>query len=200
MIGFIIGTACLIGLIATLRRGRWGYGGGCGHHGWRRHHHHHGWGGGGGWGGPWERHEHGDLDRDRGPWARERDERWGGGGGFGRGPRNFILRRLSERLDATPGQEKVLAKAFDEMRDAIGKARSTVKSSRGDVAKAVRSDHFDAVHLGETFSKHDEAIDGVRKAFVGSMQQVHDVLDERQRRILAELIESGPFGFGGFRG
>ena len=185
MFGFIIGTVCLIGLIATLRRGRFGYGGGCGH-GYGRHGgwggHHHGWHRG--HGGGWEERGGGD-DRHS---ARE-----------GRGPKQFILRRVFERLDTTPGQEKVSAAAYDEMRDAVHTAKQGWKASRGDVAKAVRSESFDAVHLGEVFGKHDDAIDGVRKAFVGAMQKVHDALDERQRGILADLIESGPFG-GGFRG
>jgi hypothetical protein len=43
MIGFFIGTVCLMGLIAVVRRGRrWHHG--YGHHGWGHH------GGGGGWG------------------------------------------------------------------------------------------------------------------------------------------------------
>jgi hypothetical protein len=191
MFGFIIGTVCLIGLIATLRRGRFGYGGGCGH-GYGR------WGGGG-WGGGhgWHRGHHGH----HGAWEErggDMDERHSARSG--RGPKQFILRRIFERLDTTPGQEKVIAAAYDEIREAVHQAKQGWKASRGDVAKAVRSESFDAVHLGEVFGKHDDAIDGVRKAFVGAMQKVHDALDERQRSILAALIESGPFGGGGFGG
>ncbi len=93
----------------------------------------------------------------------------------------------------------MIAKAIDEVHEAMHAAKKQWKGSRSDIAKAVRGEHFDAVHLGETFSKHDEAIDGLRKAFVGSMQSVHDVLDERQRAILADVIEGGGFwrGFGG---
>jgi len=207
MFGFIIGTVCLVALIATLRRARWGYGhrhwggGGCGH----------GYGGGcgGGWGGHWGRHgggfggppwarggwdDHGPDFGQRGhrDHDRDHDHRHDRGGFGGRG--GFVLRFLSERLDATPAQEKVIAQAVDEMRDAFSKAREGFKASRGDVANAVRSDNFDVSHVGSLFSKHDDAIDGVRKAFVSAMQKVHDALDERQRRILADLIDSG----GGF--
>ncbi|MEO7095230.1 MAG: hypothetical protein ABI175_18360 [Polyangiales bacterium] len=189
MFGFIIGTVCLIGLIATLRRGRFGYGGGCGQ-GYGR------WGGhGGGWrhGGGWGHCHHGSWEERGGGDVEERHS-----ARSGRGPKQFILRRLFERLDTTPGQEKVIAAAYDEIRDAVHTAKQGWKASRGDVAKAVRSESFDAVHLGEVFGKHDDAIDGVRKAFVGAMQKVHDALDERQRSVLADLIESGPFGgFGG---
>ena len=199
MFGFIIGTVCLVALIATIKRARYGYygyGGGCGHRGWGGgggwHHHRGGWGGGG-WGGPpWAR---GGFD-DHGPDFGQRDR----GRGFG-GRGGFVMRFLSERLDATPAQEKVIAQAIDEMRDAIGKAKDGIKSSRGDVASAIRSDNFDVTHVGALFSKHDDAIDAVRKAFVSAMQKVHDALDERQRKILADIIEAGPGGFfGGGRG
>jgi len=185
MFGFILGTVCLIALIATIKRARYGHWGhhGCGYGGgWHRR--------GGGFGGP--------------PWARGGQD-WEGpdfgqrgpGGGFGRRA-GFVMRFLSERLDATPAQEKVMAQAIDEMREAIGKAREGFKASRGDVANAVRSDNFDVSHVGSLFSKHDDAIDAVRKAFVSAMQKVHDALDERQRKVLADLIEAGPGGF--FRG
>jgi hypothetical protein len=201
MFGFIIGTVCLVALIATIKRARYGYwghgyGGGCGHRGWH--------------GGGWHHHRHGGWD-DHGPDFGQRDGhgeghgegrggwRGGFGGGFGRG--GFVMRFLSERLDASPAQEKVIAQAIDEMREAIGKARDGFKASRGDVANAVRSDNFDVSHVGALFSKHDDAIDGVRKAFVSAMQKVHDALDERQRKILADIIEAGPGGFfGGGRG
>ncbi|GAC1518462.1 MAG: hypothetical protein NVS3B10_20430 [Polyangiales bacterium] len=213
MFGFVIGTACLIGLITTLKRARWahrhggwghhgcghargGCGGGWGGGGWGRH--------GGGFGGPpWARHEEpyrGGEEADRGDEWGPRFRRRGGGGGFGGGPRGMILRFLSERLDATPAQEKVIAQAIDELEAAGSKAKEGVKRSRVDVARAVRSEGFDVGHIGEVFAKHDEAIDSMRKAFVTSMQKVHDALEEPQRKVLADLIESGPGVFRGFRG
>jgi len=157
MFGFLIGTACLVGLIAVLRRGRGGWRGGYGR-----------WGGGG----------------------------WGGGGGFG--PR-MALRALFQRLDTTPGQEKVISQAFEEMRDAGRKAREEFRSSRGEVAKNMRGETFDAVMMGDLFGRHDRVLEDLRKAAVGSFSKVHDVLDERQRGVLADLIEHGGLfqGFGG---
>jgi hypothetical protein len=197
MFGFLIGTACLIGLIATIKRARWaayhggyGYGGGCGsyggggwggggcgshrrHHGWHGHHHHHG----GGWGG--YREEGGE---DRGP--------RGFGGGFRGGPFR-IFRFVSERLDLTPAQEKVVRQSMEEVREVFAKHRSTLKDSRHDVAKAFRASSFDAVMMGDLFGKHDAAIEDVRKAVVGSLSRVHDALDEKQRERLAEMLEGG---------
>ena len=196
MIGFIIGTVCLVALIATIRRGRYGHCGGGG--GWGQRWGGHGWGqqrgcgggGGGGWGGP--------------PWARGGGDHHEGGPGFGGGgrggwggPQRFFLRMLFERLETTPGQERVIMTAADEMREAIAGAKGSIKESRVDVAKAVRSEGFDAEHLGAVFHKHDEAVDNVRKAAVSSLAKVHEALDDKQRKVLADLIESGPRFFGG---
>ena len=172
MLGIIIGTACLIGLIKVLRHGRGGYGyggGGCGRGGWggggrfRGHRDHEG-----GYG----RHEEGGFRRGGGP--------------------GFFLRAIIEQLDATPEQEKVIAAAFREVRDEATKNRAEMRKSREDIAKAMRSPGFDEVLLGELFARHDTAIEGMRRAVTGALAKVHVVLDEKQRDQLAGIIENGP--------
>ena len=176
MIGFLIGTVCLIGLVKVLRHGRrfggwhggWGrhggYGGGCGHRG-------------GGW--------------DRDGWGDR--EGYGRGGGFGP---TIFLRGLFERLDTSPGQEKVIKEAIEELRSSGSKVKDELRASRADVAKAVKSPSFDETVMGELFARHDTSIEEMRRAVVGAIGKVHAVLDDRQRERLAEMIESGPFGRG----
>jgi hypothetical protein len=176
MLGFLIGTVCLFGLIKTLRAGRacggYGYAGGCGGGGWGRRRWGR-WGGPGAWG-------DGGWDRD--------DE-----GGYG-GPAVF-LRGIFRRLETTPGQEKVIAQAIDELRAAGRKARGEAQASRADLAKAMRAPAVDEVLFGEMFARHDAALEDLRKAAIGSIAKVHDALDERQRAQVAEMIESGPSFF-----
>jgi hypothetical protein len=170
MLGFLIGTVCLIGLIKTLRAGRgcggYGYGGGCG----------------GGYGGGWGRRR----------WGRGGDGGWDheDEGGFG-GPAVF-LRGIFRRLETTPGQEKVIGQALDELRAAGRKARGEVQASRADLAKAMRAPAVDEVLFGEMFARQDTALEDLRKAAVGAVAKVHDALDERQRARVAEMIEAGP--------
>jgi Spy/CpxP family protein refolding chaperone len=181
MLGFLIGTACLIGLVKVLRFGR-GYG----------HARSCGWGGRG---------------YGRGGFGGDDFGGFGGGGGFGGhhggppwagfGGEMFFLRQLSRLLDATPGQEKVIREAVEEVRRAASELKGEGRTSRGDVAKALRSEGFDEVLFGEMFHRHDVAMDTVRKAVMGALAKVHAVLDERQRARLADLVEQGP---GAFRG
>ena len=169
MLGFLIGTACLFGLMKTL------------HHGCHGHR-----------GGRYFRssffgHRCGSDSRCHGPADEPFDRDASGFGG-----RDVILRMLFRKLDTTHGQEKVIAEAADEIHAAARKLRGEFRSSREDVAKAVRTEHFDEVLFGEMFARHDAAAEGMRKTVFGALAKVHAVLDEKQRERLAELIERGP--------
>ncbi|HEV8245180.1 MAG TPA: hypothetical protein VGP93_05405 [Polyangiaceae bacterium] len=112
---------------------------------------------------------------------------WGGPWG-GRGPLYGVLARLG----TTPGQEKAISAAVDEFLEVARAGRGTLKQTRGAAAKAVGGADFDEAALREAFAAQDSALDGIREAAVSAGKKIHDVLDERQRKTLAELIESGP--------
>jgi Spy/CpxP family protein refolding chaperone len=180
MLGFIFGTVCLVALVKVLRHGHgWRHahgGGGCGGHGWHGHHGHGGWGGGRGFGGP--------------PWAR-----WGGGGGFGEG---FMLRGLFQRLETTPGQEKVIKDSFQRVRDTMREARAEWQD-KSDIISLLRGDTFDRTAAEGLSGKADASFAKLRVVIVESLAQIHEALDDRQRRILADFVESrGRGGFGPF--
>ena len=156
MFGFLFGTACLLGLTATVAR----------------HHHH---------------DRHGCRGRD--------------GSGFRSRRARFVLHRVLDHLDTTPAQEKVIREAFDGLLDDLHEARSELRGTRPDVARAISGETLDRGALEGLFERHDVVIDRVRRNALDAFGKVHETLDERQRKILAELIESGPFrrGFGPFR-
>jgi uncharacterized membrane protein len=183
MLGFLIGTACLFGLVKVIRRGRYGH---------FRHMHACGgpWshGGFGGYGG-WDERGYGGDYGDDGAWG---DGPWGRHGGG-----SFVMRGIFERLDTTPGQEKVIRAAFDELREKGRAVKEDARGMRKDLAGALRGESLDAETLGTAASRASNAVDGVRDAAIGALLKVHEVLDERQRGILADFIESGP-RFGGW--
>jgi Spy/CpxP family protein refolding chaperone len=123
------------------------------------------------------------------------------GRGFRSGHGRFLLNRLLERLDTTPGQEKVIREAVETVLEDVHEARGQFRSTRADVAQAIRSETLDRAAIDGVFERHDQVIERVRQNALDSFSKVHETLDERQRRILAELIEAGPFarGFGAFR-
>lgn len=175
MFGFLVGTACLVGLIHVMKRRRGYARGGCGPGGWGGGHwgHHGGWGRHGGWG-----HD--------------------GGDGGGRNP--WWLRGLFSRLDTTPGQEKVIREVLGDLQQDGQSLRGEFRKARTDLASALRSETVDETALGEAFARHDEALERMRKGVVGALSKLHDALDERQRRLLAEWLESGRMWQGPYRG
>jgi hypothetical protein len=132
-----------------------------------RHHRHHGWYGG----------HHGY-----------------GGRGFGA---RFFFRRVLERLDTTPGQEKVIREALNDLQEEAYGLRRDIRGTRGEIAEALRAPELDKALLDRVFAKHDEVIEKLRASVVSSADRVHSTLDEQQRKRLADMIESGPWGLAG---
>lgn len=152
MFGIIFGTICLIGLIAVLRRRRYGWG----YHRHFRGHHGYGWG----------------------PPA--------------------ALNGVLARLDTAPGQEKVIVAAVEEFMDRARESGRRVRDTRAELATSVRGERVDEGRLADVFGRHDAALGEVRGAALDALRKIHEALDERQRKILADLVESG--GFFGWRG
>jgi len=121
--------------------------------------------------------------------------------GFRHGRGRFLLNRLLDRLDTTPGQEKVIREAFDTLQDELHDAKREFRGSRADVAQVVRAETLDRAAVEAIFERHDTVIDRVRHTALDAFAKVHETLDQRQRKMLAEIIESGPFGrgYGPFR-
>lgn len=119
----------------------------------------------------------------------------------GMGPRG-ALNAVLARLDTAPGQEKVIAQAVSEFIDRARESGREVRATRQGIAEALRSETLDEARLNDVFGQHDAALDEVRKAGVTAARKVHEALDERQRKLLGDLVEQGFHGFhyghGGF--
>lgn len=120
--------------------------------------------------------------------------RWGRSGrhGSGGGPRRWMLRRLFEHLDTTPGQEKVVAGAVEQAERVMWQARAQVFRARTAYAKAMRGETFDTAAVNEAFDAQQASVDEVKKAVREGLQAVHEALSPEQRAKLADLVEFGP--------
>ncbi len=117
----------------------------------------------------------------------------GGGygcGGGGRRGRGFLFGILG-RLDATPSQEKAIMGALDELKDSARELRGTVKETRGDLARTISGPAFDESALNAAGGRLDDASHRMRAAVGSTLGKIHGVLDDRQRKLLADMIESG---------
>jgi hypothetical protein len=166
MFGFFFGALCIAGMVYVLRR-QYAFG----HRG--------------GWYGGW----HGSQGRHG--WREDRS--WGGGGpGYGPGRARRMLRWVYERLGTSPAQETVLADAAEVVVSAFGSFRDEKEQSRADLARALRSEPFDAEPLRSAFARHDERIKALRDVLTTQSARVHEVLDAGQRTRLAEFLERIP--------
>ncbi|HEX6273253.1 MAG TPA: periplasmic heavy metal sensor [Polyangiaceae bacterium] len=112
--------------------------------------------------------------------------------GHGYGPR-AVLNGMLARLDTAPGQEKVIVAAVEDFMDRARESGRKVRDTRAELASSVRGDRVDEARLGEIFGRHDAAIGDVRTAAVDALRTIHEALDERQRKLFADLIESGGY-------
>jgi uncharacterized membrane protein len=164
MLGFLFGTVCLIGLMKMLRRGH----GSCGRFGYG---YGHGYGHRcGGYG-----HEYGGGERYGGPRSRS----------------PWFLRALFERLETTPGQEKAIAQALDQLRQNRRVLKEELRQTRADIAHALSGGLVDDRTLDETFARHDRLLAQLRVSFVEALKTVTEALDESQRKRLAQWLEGG---------
>jgi hypothetical protein len=116
---------------------------------------------------------------------------WHGRRGFGG---RYFFHRMLDRLDTTPGQEKVIRSAIHDLGEEASGLRREVHATRGEIAAALRAPELDKALLDHVFAKHDELLERLRASLLRSAEQVHATLDEQQRKQLADLIESGPWG------
>jgi phosphoenolpyruvate carboxylase len=110
------------------------------------------------------------------------------------------LRSIFERLDTTPGQEKVVLQAADELKGAFGKAKSDLRATRADFARVFRGDAVDEASVADIFMAHDTVISETRRTVVEAVRKIHEALTEDQRARVADFIEQGRRGKGGWGG
>jgi Spy/CpxP family protein refolding chaperone len=116
--------------------------------------------------------------------------------GFGR----FGLNAALDHLDTTPGQEKAIVAALDELRDEAWDLRSKVLESRRTVGGAIRGERLDDAALESLVARHTSDFAAFGARTIAALGKVHEVLDPEQRKRLARLIESVPgWGFAGMR-
>ena len=120
---------------------------------------------------------------------------WRGRGGIGR---SFWLRWLFHRLDTTPGQEREIHGALEELRDRARDAKSGLVESRDNIGRAVAGETFDDAAFEAVTARFDATGEMMKDAFASALKRIHAILDTKQRERLAEIVSKG--GFDRFRG
>jgi Spy/CpxP family protein refolding chaperone len=115
----------------------------------------------------------------------------------GDGRRRWFLRSVFERLETTPGQEKAIVHALDELRENKALVRDEAEHTRSDLARVIASGFVDDTSLDETFARHDRLLAQLRVSMVEALKTATEALDDRQRKQVSDLLERrGRFGGG----
>lgn len=104
--------------------------------------------------------------------------------------RRYGLRRVLERLDTTPGQEKAILGAIDDLRERAESARDGIDETRQSVAAALREETLDEHAFAGLFDGHLAQIDALRDDVARAVSTIHETLTPKQRARLADLVES----------
>lgn len=96
---------------------------------------------------------------------------------------------LFRSLDTTPGQEKVIRDALLELQDAAGELRAQTREARPQLAEMLRAERVNEDALDSWLDSRMRAFDTLRPRVVRAVQRVHEVLDERQRRMFGDFVE-----------
>ena len=111
---------------------------------------------------------------------------------FARERRRWWLRGLFERLDTTPGQEKVIMKGIDAVTDQMETGRRELRDVRRQVAQALGGDVLDEAVLSTALERVEDLMAKSKLELTHALTEIHAALDGEQRRELAELIAEGP--------
>ncbi len=108
-----------------------------------------------------------------------------------RDPRTWMLHVALERIDASPAQERFISAELDKLSERVHAAKRNLRDVRGDLGAAVRGPILDNAALGAVMGKVDSATAEARSAGIDALRAIHGVLDERQRAMLADLLDRG---------
>jgi Spy/CpxP family protein refolding chaperone len=107
------------------------------------------------------------------------------------GPRSWMLHAALERIDASPAQERFIIAELDKLSDRVHAAKTNLRDARGDLGAAVRGPVLDDAALGAVMGKVDSSTAEARAAGIDALRAIHGVLDEKQRAMLADLLDRG---------
>jgi uncharacterized membrane protein len=106
-------------------------------------------------------------------------------GGFG-------ARRMLRKLDASPGQERIIRNALASVKQSAGSFRAQARTSSRALADLLRSPDVDTERLTDWFKDREQEFGDVRSSVVEALRDIHEVLDDHQRETLARCVERAP--------
>ena len=112
------------------------------------------------------------------------------------GHKRMMLHALLARIDASPAQERAIIGEVEKLQDRVRAAKAGLHDTRGDLSAALRGPVLDDAALGAVLGRVDVATGEARSAVIDALRNIHGVLDDKQRSLVADMVGEG----GGWRG
>jgi Spy/CpxP family protein refolding chaperone len=126
-----------------------------------------------------------------GPWGGPFSGYWGSHGGRHRAPfrrRGRVLDPLFRELDASPGQERVMAELAEKLRSAFSGAHGAAGDLRRELAALFDAPTLDEARLADVVTRGQTLVQGLGDELRTALAALHGSLDPEQRRVLAQLL------------
>ncbi len=104
------------------------------------------------------------------------------------------LNHVFARLDTTPGQEREIRAAIEDMRDRAQDAKGGLPETRASLARSIAGETFDDAAFEAVSARVDATSEKMKDALASALKRIHGVLDPKQRERLGVLVGSGGFG------
>ncbi len=105
-----------------------------------------------------------------------------------------IMRGLFYRLETTPGQENAIIASLDEAFERLRGLKGDLGGTRREIGALVGSSTFDREAMQALITRHRSQLDAATDEALRTLERVHEVLDDSQRRELGALIAEGSLG------
>ncbi len=107
-------------------------------------------------------------------------------------PGGRMFRGLFWRLGTRPEQEQVLVEDARALAGELASLRAGFVELREEVARLLGESTLDAARLDAALAARMEKLASLRARVTAALARFHAVLDDSQRRTLAELLRAGP--------
>jgi Spy/CpxP family protein refolding chaperone len=105
-----------------------------------------------------------------------------------------LLRGLFLQLETTPGQENAIVAALEQAFERLRGLKGELLGTRRELGALLGSETLDRAALEALLGRQRSQLDGASTELVRTLERIHDVLDDSQRRELGALIAEGSFG------
>jgi Spy/CpxP family protein refolding chaperone len=105
------------------------------------------------------------------------------------GRRRRMLHWIFEELGTSPGQERVIRSALDDLEQELGGLKREMRDARSEFGGVLGGEQFDQAAVDQLFSRAEAGFERLRNRVTENLRTIHEVLDPNQRQKFQSLFD-----------